>query len=105
MKRSEIFDEKIMVPSGVGILLAMLIIKYFMEIKGIFAPLVIIAKAIFLPLLLGGVLLLHYGANSTISGKRKVPRWGSILSILGGSCSSYLDFRVNYWSTGNETGQ
>ncbi|MBE1556281.1 AI-2E family transporter [Sporosarcina limicola] len=74
--------KKLWFQVGVGILLSMLIIKYFVEIKWVFAPLVIIAKVIFLPLLLGGVL---YYITEPLQGfleKRKVPRWGSILAIL-----------------------
>ncbi|NYF23234.1 AI-2E family transporter [Sporosarcina sp. JAI121] len=74
--------KKLWFQVGVGILLAMLIIKYFMEIKGILAPLVIIAKAIFLPLLLGGVLYYITEPIQRFLEKRKVPRWGSILSIF-----------------------
>jgi predicted PurR-regulated permease PerM len=75
--------KKLWFQVAVGILLAMLIIKYFMEIRGILAPLVIIAKAIFLPLLLGGVLYYITEPVQRFLEKRKVPRWGSILSIFG----------------------
>lgn len=74
--------KKVWFQVGVGILLAMLIIKYFMEIQGIFSPLVIIAKAIFIPLLLGGVLYYIMEPVQRFLEKRKVPRWGSILSIF-----------------------
>lgn len=67
---------------GVGVLLAILIVKYFMEISWIFAPLIIIAKAIFFPLLLGGVLFYITVPIQKFLEKRKMPRWGSILSIL-----------------------
>lgn len=53
-----------------------------MEIKGIFAPLVIITKTIFVPLLLGAVLFYITEPLQRFLEKRKVPRWGSILSIL-----------------------
>ena len=74
--------KKLWFQVGVGILLAMLIIKYFMEIQGIFSPLVIIAKAIFIPLLLGGVLYYIMEPVQRFLEKKKVPRWGSILSIF-----------------------
>ncbi|MBO0601580.1 AI-2E family transporter [Sporosarcina sp. E16_3] len=74
--------KKLWFQVGVGILLAMLIIKYFMEIQGIFSPLVIIAKAIFIPLLLGGVLYYITEPVQRFLEKRKVPRWGSILSVI-----------------------
>ncbi|WP_203247436.1 AI-2E family transporter [Sporosarcina beigongshangi] len=76
--------KKLWFQVGVGILLAMLIIKYFMEIKGIFTPLVIVAQAIFLPLLLGGVLYYITEPIQRFLEKRKVPRWGSILTIIIG---------------------
>ncbi|MFS0576899.1 AI-2E family transporter [Sporosarcina sp. 179-K 3D1 HS] len=76
--------KKLWFQVGVGILLALLIIKYFMEIMGIFAPIVIIAKAIFLPLLLGGVLYYVTEPIQRFLENKKVPRWASILSILVG---------------------
>ena len=74
--------KKLWFQVGVGILLAMLIIKYFMEIQGIFSPLVIIAKAIFIPLLLGGVLYYITEPVQRFLEKHKVPRWGSILAVI-----------------------
>lgn len=55
-----------------------------MEISFIFAPVVIIIKAIILPLLLGGVLYYMTEPIQRFLEKRKVPRWGSILLILVG---------------------
>ncbi len=75
--------KKLWFQVGVGILLSMLIIKYFIEIQAIFTPLVIIAKAIFIPLLLGGVLYYITEPVQRFLEKRKIPRWGSILSIFG----------------------
>ena len=81
--------KKLWFQVGAGILLALLIIKYFMEIKGIFTPLVIVAKAIFIPLLLGGVLYYITEPIQRFLERRKVPRWGSILTIMH-SCRRYL---------------
>lgn len=67
---------------GVGILLALLIIKYFIEINWLFAPLVIIAKTIFVPLLLGAVLFYLFQPLQRLLEKYQMPRWGSILTIL-----------------------
>lgn len=67
---------------GVGILLAMLIVFMFQQIQEVFNPIVVIAKTIFLPLLIGGVLfyltrpLLHWLES------KKFPRWASIISVL-----------------------
>ncbi|MCJ7843002.1 AI-2E family transporter [Lederbergia sp. NSJ-179] len=76
--------KKLWFQVGVGLLLAILIIKYFMEISFIFTPVVIIIKAIILPLLLGGVLYYMTEPIQRFLEKRKVPRWGSILIILVG---------------------
>ena len=76
--------KKLWFQVGAGILLALLIIKYFMEIKGIFTPLVIVAQAIFIPLLLGGVLYYITEPIQRFLERRKVPRWGSILTIIIG---------------------
>ncbi|MGN7385901.1 AI-2E family transporter [Sporosarcina sp. SAFN-015] len=76
--------KKLWFQVGVGILLSILIIKYFMEISFIFAPIVIIIKAIILPLLLGGVLYYMTEPIQRFLEKRKIPRWGSILIILAG---------------------
>ncbi len=48
--------RKVWFQVGIGILLVLLILKYFIEIHWIFTPLAMILKAIFVPLLLGGVL-------------------------------------------------
>lgn len=74
--------KKLWFQVGVGILLALLIIRYFLEIKGIFSPIVIIAKTIFLPLLLGGVLYYITEPIQRFLEKRKFPRWASILTIF-----------------------
>ena len=74
--------EKLWFQTGVGILLGLLIVKYFIEIKGIFNPLVIILKTIFIPLLLGGVLYYVTEPLQRVLEKRGLPRWGSITTIL-----------------------
>lgn len=83
-KGSEKLTKKLWFQVGVGILLSILIIKYFMEISFIFAPVVIIIKAIILPLLLGGVLYYMTEPIQHFLEKRKFPRWASILTILAG---------------------
>lgn len=76
--------KKLWFQVGVGILLSILIIKYFMEISFIFAPVIIIIKAIILPLLLGGVLYYMTEPIQRFLESRKFPRWASILTILAG---------------------
>ena len=48
--------KKVWFQTGVAILLALLIVKYVVEVQWLFDPLLIIAKTIFVPLLLGAVL-------------------------------------------------
>lgn len=74
--------RKLWFQAGIAILLALLIAKYFMEIKGVFSPLLIIAKTIFIPLLLAAVLFYITEPLQRFLEKRRVPRWGSILTIL-----------------------
>lgn len=74
--------RKVWFQAGVGILLILVIIKIFMEIKGVFAPFFIIAKTILIPLLLGVVLFYITEPMQRFLEKRKMPRWGSILTIL-----------------------
>lgn len=74
--------KKLWFQTGVAILLALLIIKFFLEINFIFAPIGIIAKAIILPLIIGGVLYYMTEPIQRFLEKRKVPRWGSILIIF-----------------------
>ncbi|WP_172372693.1 AI-2E family transporter [Sporosarcina jiandibaonis] len=76
--------KKLWFQVGIGILLAILIIRYFLEIKGIFSPIFIIGKTIFLPLLLGGVLYYMTEPIQRFLENRKLPRWASILTIFAG---------------------
>ena len=69
---------------GIGLLITLLVIKYFIEIHWIFSPLVIIFKAVFIPLLLGGVLYYITEPFQSFLEKHKWPRWASILAILVG---------------------
>ncbi len=74
--------NKLWFQAGIGIILALVIIRLFIEVEAIFDPLFIIAGTIFVPLLLGGVLfyltrpLLHFLEN------RKFPKWSGILIIV-----------------------
>jgi len=67
---------------GMGALLTLLIIKFFIEVKWIFAPLAILLKTIFLPLLFGGVLFYITEPLQRLLEKWKIPRWGSIVIIF-----------------------
>lgn len=74
--------KKLWFQVGVGILLTILIIKYFLEISFLFEPLVIIVKTIILPLILGGVLYYMMEPIQRFLEKRKFPRWASMLTII-----------------------
>lgn len=68
---------------GLGILIAILIIKFFLEINHIFKPLGIIIGSIFVPLLAGGILFYVTEPLQRLLEKRfKFPRWTSILAIV-----------------------
>lgn len=67
---------------GIGILIALLIIKYVIEIHWIFKPIVIIIKTIFIPLLLGGVLYYVSEPFQRLLEKKGLPRWASITTIV-----------------------
>lgn len=53
-----------------------------MEIKWILSPVVVIAKSIFIPLLIGGVFYYITLPLQTLLEKWKFPRWASILSVF-----------------------
>ena len=77
-------SKKLWFQLGIGILLSILIIRFFMDIKGIFTPIFIIGKTVFLPLLLGGVLFYITEPIQRMLEKLKFPRWASILTIIVG---------------------
>lgn len=67
---------------GIGIILAILIIKFSVDIKWVFRPFLVILKTIFIPLLISGVLFYISLPLQKLLEKIKVPRWGSIIIIL-----------------------
>ncbi|MGK7378931.1 AI-2E family transporter [Planococcus sp. 1R117A] len=74
--------NKLWFQAGVGIILALVIIRLFIEVQAIFDPFFIIAQTIFVPLLLGGVLFYLSRPLLHILEKRKFPRWAGVLTIL-----------------------
>ncbi|MCM3612188.1 AI-2E family transporter [Planococcus sp. MERTA32b] len=74
--------NKLWFQAGVGIILALVIIRLFIEVQGIFDPLFIIAGTIFVPLLLGGVLFYLTRPILYFLEKRGLPKWASIISII-----------------------
>lgn len=74
--------KKLWFQVGIGILIMLLIVKYFIEIQAIFNPIIIIFKTILIPLLLGGVLYYITEPLQRLLEKRGMPRWGSLLTIV-----------------------
>lgn len=74
--------KKLWFQVGVGILLTLVIIRMFIEVSGIFSPLLIIAQTIFLPLLLGGVLFYLSRPLLGFVESRGWKRWTGILAIF-----------------------
>lgn len=74
--------NKLWFQAGVGILIALLIVKFFVEIHWIFNPLWIIFNTILIPLLLGGVLYYVTEPVQRLMEKKGAPRWASILTIV-----------------------
>ncbi|MGG0655241.1 AI-2E family transporter [Rummeliibacillus pycnus] len=84
--------KKLWFQVGVGILLALLIVKYFLEIKSLFYPIVALLSAIFVPLLAGGILYYATEPIQRFLEKRKFPRWASILTIILLICLAVYGF-------------
>lgn len=82
LKGGPALTKKMWFQTGVGILLALLIIRFFIDIKGIFTPIGVILKSIFLPLLVGGLLYYLTEPIQRFLEKNRFPRWASILSVL-----------------------
>lgn len=66
----------------IALLLSLLIVRYFVEVRWIFSPVLIVLKTIFYPLLIGGVLFYITVPIQLFLEKRKFPRWASIITIL-----------------------
>jgi predicted PurR-regulated permease PerM len=74
--------NKAWVRTAIGLLLAFLLIKYFLEINHIFYPIIVIVNSIALPLLLGGFLYYITVPFQNFLENRRVPRWGSLIIII-----------------------
>lgn len=74
--------KKLWFQVGIGLLIALLIIKYVIEIHWIFNPIVIIIKTIFIPVLLSGVLFYISEPFQRWLEKKGLPRWASISTIV-----------------------
>lgn len=67
---------------GIGILITLLIIKFFVDVKWVFKPILILLKSIFLPVIFGGVLFYITVPIQRMLERWKIPRWGSIIIIF-----------------------
>lgn len=74
--------KKLWFQIGVGILLSLFIIKYFVEVNWLFRPILVVLKTIFLPLLLGGVLFYISLPLKQYLERKKVYKWVSMLIIM-----------------------
>lgn len=77
-----ILTRKLWFQVSIAILIALLIIKFFVEVNWLFEPILIVVKTIFVPLLIGGVLFYITVPIQTFLEKYKFPRWGSISVIF-----------------------
>lgn len=77
-KDGEFMTKKLWFQIGVGILLSLIILKFVVDVKWVFSPLLIVGKTIFMPILIAGVLFYISKPLQSLLEKRKVPRWGSI---------------------------
>ncbi|MDV6379400.1 AI-2E family transporter [Sporosarcina sp. GW1-11] len=74
--------KKVWFQAGIGILLTLLITKYFLEVNYIFKPVGIILQTIIMPLIFGGLLYYMTEPIQRILEKKGLPRWGSIVSVI-----------------------
>ena len=74
--------KKLWFQVGVAILLTLIIIRMFMEVKTIFSPILIVGQTIFIPLLIGGVLFYLSRPLQKWLETVKFPRWASIISVF-----------------------
>lgn len=74
--------RKVWFQVAVGLLLTLFIIKYFLEIKWILSPILIVLSTIFYPLLIAGVLFYITVPAQLYLEKIKFPRWASIGTIF-----------------------
>src|SRR5690625_1152562 len=80
--RSYALTRKLWFQLAIGILLSLIIIKYFVEVQWIFSPIIIVLKTIFYPLLIAGVLFYITVPAQLFLEKKKFPRWASIITIF-----------------------
>lgn len=74
--------KKVWFQVGIGVLLALLITKYFLEVNYIFRPVSVILQTIILPLIFGGLLYYMTVPIQHFLEKKGLPRWGSIVSVI-----------------------
>lgn len=78
----EFMTKKTWFQFSIGLLLLLIIIKFLVDVKWIFSPLIIIGKTIFMPILISGVLFYISKPLQLLLEKWKIPRWGSMTIIF-----------------------
>ncbi|WP_241535965.1 AI-2E family transporter [Indiicoccus explosivorum] len=82
-KEVKFLTSRLWFQTGVGLVLAFLVVFLAIQVKMIFEPIIVIIQAIFIPLLLGGVLFyLTHPVQRLLENRWRFPRWASILSVI-----------------------
>ncbi len=88
---------------GVGILLTLIIIKFFTEVNWIFTPILIILQTIFIPLLVSGVLFYITVPIQTFLEKAKGTKMGKYFDYILNPYRIYLGSYRDRWAAYNTT--
>src|SRR5699024_2519853 len=81
-KMGEFMTKKTWFQFSIGLLLLLIIIKFLVDVKWIFSPIIIISKTICMPILMCGVLLYISKPLQFLFEKWKVPSRGSMTIIF-----------------------
>lgn len=74
--------RKVWFQVAIGLLLALFIVKYFLEVKWILSPILIVLETVFYPLLIAGVFFYITVPAQLYLESIKFPRWASIGTIF-----------------------
>ena len=74
-----ILTKRLWFQVGIGIIISLIIIKFFIDVKWIFSPVAIVLKSVFIPLLIGGVIYYISLPLQAFLEKYKFPRWSTIV--------------------------
>ena len=76
--------NKVWFRTGIALIILFVLIKLFMEVQSVFAPIATIIASVLLPFLISGFLFYICLPFQTILEKRGFPRWASITTIFIG---------------------